>query len=432
MKYEPSKSFSEKAPAEIHRGSLMRAYRKGEAFSMLTGLPVSWAQDNESVYVHLRVYVGNRWKDGLAASSRKSLVLALIPVVEATLNERKRGRPETKLLRTALRDWALYPPSWDKPMPEDIAKTLAWVDAASRPIGHLTDASVIRAVLAALATGTKGQTLGNASIRLRRSALYGALDHAVERKLLSTNPLTGVRTSRRRRVVDQVDPRTVPTLEQSRSLLAAAAKLAHNRDKHLHAWFAVMYYAGCRPGEVRRLRSEDCHLPATGWGQLTLGGALADVGGQWTEDGGRFDDKALKHRANGEIRPVPIPPALVTILRDHIALYGTAPDGRLFWAYDSSDHAPVTAQQYRATWKRVRASAFGKAADASPVARRPYDLRHGCASLMLTKRIPVAEIARRLGHSIQMLLTTYAHWLTDQAEAANLALDDVYGEPEAA
>ncbi len=37
-----------------------------------------------------------------------------------------------------------------------------------------------------------------------------------------------------------------------------------------------------------------------------------------------------KHRAPGETRTVPIHPELVTLLRDHLKRYGTAPGGRIF------------------------------------------------------------------------------------------------------
>jgi len=36
------------------------------------------------------------------------------------------------------------------------------------------------------------------------------------------------------------------------------------------ALYACMYFAALRPGEVVGLRRQDCHLPAAGWGSLTL------------------------------------------------------------------------------------------------------------------------------------------------------------------
>jgi hypothetical protein len=42
------------------------------------------------------------------------------------------------------------------------------------------------------------------------------------------------------------------------------------RGQRLMAFYASMYYAALRPAEVVGLRRQDCHLPETGWGRLTL------------------------------------------------------------------------------------------------------------------------------------------------------------------
>ena len=63
---------------------------------------------------------------------------------------------------------------------------------------------------------------------------------------------------------------------------------------------------------------------------LHLARTTPEVGKRYTDSGQLHDDKGLKHRPDDEIRPVPIPPELVAILRWHIAEFGVAPDGRLF------------------------------------------------------------------------------------------------------
>jgi hypothetical protein len=50
----------------------------------------------------------------------------------------------------------------------------------------------------------------------------------------------------------------------------------------------------------------------------------------WTGDGTSHERRALKLRHEGAVRVVPIPPRLVTLLREHIATHGTATGGRLF------------------------------------------------------------------------------------------------------
>ena len=46
-------------------------------------------------------------------------------------------------------------------------------------------------------------------------------------------------------------------------------------------------------------------------------------------------------------------------------------------------------------------------------------MRHACASLMLNAGVPATEVARRLGHSVAMLLKRYATCIEGQELAAN-------------
>ncbi|MER6815857.1 tyrosine-type recombinase/integrase, partial [Spirillospora sp. NPDC000708] len=90
---------------------------------------------------------------------------------------------------------------------------------------------------------------------------------------------------------------------------------------------------------------------------------------------------------------------------------------------EGDDFAPVTGQTYRRVWGKARKNALSGSERASRLAERPYDLRHGNASLLLNSGVPATEVARRLGHSVQMLYTTYAHWFDGMEQAANAAVD---------
>ena len=74
---------------------------------------------------------------------------------------------------------------------------------------------------------------------------------------------------------------------------------------------------------------------------------------------------------------------------------------------------------YLRVWRGAREQVFSAARVKSPLSRRPYDLRHACASLMLNAGVPASEAARRLGHSIAMLLKRYANCVDGQEQAAN-------------
>jgi integrase len=82
---------------------------------------------------------------------------------------------------------------------------------------------------------------------------------------------------------------------------------------------------------------------------------------------------------------VPIPPELVAILRAHIDTFGVAPDGRIF----SSDRShPVASTAISDVWAEARTLALTPAQVASPLAGRPYDLRHAAVSLWLAAGCP--------------------------------------------
>jgi integrase len=177
-----------------------------------------------------------------------------------------------------------------------------------------------------------------------------------------------------------------------------------------------VYFAGLRPSEGVALRGHNCVLPQSGWGRLDLTASEPRAGQSWTNNGGPRDKRGLKHRSTAEIRSVPIPPVLVSILREHIDTYGVEAECRVF---RSGRGGPLQETAYGKVWRTARQAALTPVEAASPLARRPYDLRHACASLMLNAGVPATEAARRLGHSVAMLLKRYANCIDGQEQAAN-------------
>ncbi|PRX45840.1 hypothetical protein B0I32_1463 [Nonomuraea fuscirosea] len=64
----------------------------------------------------------------------------------------------------------------------------------------------------------------------------------------------------------------------------------------LAAMFACMYFGGLRPAEAAGLREKDCHLPASGWGLLTLEKTTPQSNKRFTDSGEAHDERGLKHR----------------------------------------------------------------------------------------------------------------------------------------
>ncbi|MEV7588740.1 hypothetical protein AB0O42_00545 [Streptomyces sp. NPDC089922] len=115
-----------------------------------------------------------------------------------------------------------------------------------------------------------------------------------------------------------------------------------------------------------------------------------------TDSGKRHDKRGLKSREAKADRPVPIPQILVAMLREHIEEFGTAHGGRLF----ANERGGVLGtSSYWRVWQEARAFALPPDRAASPLARRPYDLRHTCITNWLNAGVPAAGVARRAGDS---------------------------------
>ena len=112
---------------------------------------------------------------------------------------------------------------------------------------------------------------------------------------------------------------------------------------------------------------------------------------------------------------MPIPPELVAILRGHIETFGIAPDGRLF----RSERGQVVASPRSATCGPGPHPRAHPGQVASPLAGRPYDLRHAAVSLWLNAGVPAPEVAERAGHSVEVLLRVYAKCLDGGEDIAN-------------
>ncbi len=56
---------------------------------------------------------------------------------------------------------------------------------------------------------------------------------------------------------------------------------------------------------------------------------------------------------------------------------------------------------------------------------RFHDCRHTAATLMLSHGIPPVIAAGMLGHSISILLTTYAHFIPTMQDQAAQLMDDI-------
>jgi integrase len=97
------------------------------------------------------------------------------------------------------------------------------------------------------------------------------------------------------------------------------------------------------------------------------------------------------------------------------------PGGRLF---RTSSGGPVGGSAYWLIWEQARTLGLAPARAESPLVGRPYDLRHAGVSLWLNAGVPATEVARRAGHSVDVLLKIYASCIDGDERTANQRIDD--------
>ena len=415
-------AFRKAAQADSFRSALMTAARKGEAFSLDTGRPTAWERTKAVItwYEFACAYVDMKWKLA-SAKYRKDIARALTAATPAMLTE-TRGRPDDPSIRRALARWGFNTKQRAEP-PADVVEVLSWVARNSTPLSALADATIARQVLHQATGRLDGKIAAASTARRHRTILANAMDYAVELNLLDSNPIRALKWTAPR-VSGQVDRRCVVNPGQARALLDAV-RVQQPSGPRLVAFFGLMYYAGLRPEEAVSLSTDCVSLPPPaqedGWGELHLRNATPDTGREWTDDGSPRERRQLKHRADGDSRIVPVHPELARLLRDHLAQFGTPPDGRLFSGVRGGELATVT---YRRAWIRARQDALTAAEQASPLARRPYDLRHACLSTWLNGGVFPTQVAEWAGHSVDVLLRIYAKCVVGQDELAKRRISE--------
>ena len=299
----------------------------------------------------------------------------------------------------------------------DETKAIAWIQRASRPVSALEDPSVVCDVLDALALRLDGKPASPEYFSRRRRVLHKCLGYAVRKKRLAANPLSKAnlpegwtapaKPRRHPRPPRRRQPRT------RRRNAHACGTIGRRQGPRFQAFYGCMFYALMRPSEVAALTKAGCHLPEQGWGHLTFADSspAAGQGLHRRRPGPRAPRPQRPHQ--GQARPEgpqarpqgPDPPELVELLRDHIQTYGTAPDGRLFRSERGNPLQPSTWWQ---VWQKVRAASLTPEQLASPLMKRPYDLRHSGITWRLNSGVPDAQVAAWAGHRVEMLRRVYA------------------------
>ncbi len=234
---------------------------------MLTGrlpgyAPTVWerAKADANWYEFACAYVDMKWKHA-SAKYRKDIARALTAVTPAMLAE-ARGRPDDASIRRTLVRWGFNTKQRPDP-PDDAAQVLDWVARNTAPVSTLAGPATARRMLDLATSTVDGRNAAASTASRHRIILANAMDYAVERGLLETNPVRVLKWTAPK-VSSQVDRRSVVNPRQAQALLDAV-RAQQPIGPRLAAFFAVTYYAGLRPEEAINLSTDNIIMPPRTW-----------------------------------------------------------------------------------------------------------------------------------------------------------------------
>ena len=276
-------------------------------------------------------------------------------------------------------------------------------------LGHIRLKSLtpahVRAFYRFKLDGAEGSArLAPATVHKLHGVLHKALDQAVADGLIPRNVTDAVKIPRIDR--EEINPLTA---EEAGRLLEAA------REDRLEALYVVAVHTGLRQGELLALKWDDVDLEA---GTLRVRRTVTYSGRKHSLS----EPKTKKSR-----RTVRLTSGAVAALRDHLerqmeeidrlgSLY--RPGGLVFSSTTGSIINPSNLRNRSFARLLKRAGLSGRGV-------RFHDLRHTCATLLLSRNVNPKIVSEMLGHAtIAITLDTYSHVLPDMQEKAAKAMEE--------
>lgn len=173
-------------------------------------------------------------------------------------------------------------------------------------------------------------------------------------------------------------------------------------------YFLTLYLLGCRKGEALALT----------WNDIDLRQGLVSITKNITRKTKDAPYLITTPKNRASVRKVSMPGSLCAEFEKYRESLGSvATDDSFVFGVDH----PLTER----TTDRVFANAC-KAAGVKKI--RLHDLRHSCASLLISRGVSIVAVSKRLGHTnIEQTLNTYSHMMPRDDEMMLQIVDEVLG-----
>jgi integrase len=261
-------------------------------------------------------------------------------------------------------------------------------------LGHLRMREVHRVHVKQLLANKHESGLSRNTVRLVRAALSAMFAEAVDDGMVKANPAALASRRRGATAADGISQterhKAIRPMSDAdlRAFLDAAQE-----DAEYGTFFLLLARTGARPGEALALKWEDLNLSAR---EILIERAMS---------AGELSTTKTGHARNVDMS-LELAQALTKLYRERErqALergWGEVPE----WIFCNRLGGPLEESRTRKRFTRAmrRAGLSG---------HRMYDLRHGFATTLLARGVPITYVAGQLGHAKPTTtLTWYAHWL---------------------
>jgi integrase len=244
--------------------------------------------------------------------------------------------------------------------------------------------------------------LAPATVHKLHVVLHKALNAAVSDGLIPRNPTASLKLPRI--IKEEIDPLDQ---EEARRLLKAA-----DGDR-LQALYVLALNTGMRQGELLALKWDDVDLER---GVLRVRRTLSRTGNAYVFS----EPKTKKSR-----RTIKLTAGAVRALRDHLSRQLEEME-RMGSLYQPGGLVLATRTGTIINPSNLRSRSFKPLLERAGLRQiRFHDLRHTCATLLLSSNVNPKIVSEMLGHvSIAITLDTYSHVLPTMQESAIRALEE--------